>query len=174
MTTTNHPDPEASRESPKPAGGDAAPRWTILLVDDEPDILLSIKLLVERSKKGVKVVTASSGAEGLEILADTHVDLLISDFKMPGMDGIEFLAKSRELWPGLPRIMFTAYADMELARRAFTEAFVIDFLPKTLGPSQLVAKVESLLVEHVGLDGGASVSGEDSADPSEGAAGVAS
>lgn len=167
---SHHPTPEPVSLPAHPAKDGAGPRWTILLVDDEADILLSIKLLIQRSRKGVKVLTASSGAEGLKVLAGTHVDLIISDFKMPGMDGIEFLAKSRELRPDLPRVMFTAYADPELARRAFAEAFVTDFLPKTLAPSQLVAKVESLLVEHAGAPG---ASAEDSSEPSEGAAGVA-
>lgn len=146
MTTTNHPAPDPATASAETPGEKPSPRWTVLFVDDETDILSSIKLVLERSKKGMKVVTASSGAEGLEIITNTHVDLLISDFKMPVMDGIEFLAKSRELRPELRRIMFTAYADAELERRAFTEASVIDFIPKTLTSRELVAKVEALLV----------------------------
>ncbi len=150
MTTTNHPAPDSATMSGEAPGEKSARHWTVLLVDDEPDILGSIKLVLERSKKNVKVVTASSGAEGLGILAQerVHFDLLISDFKMPVMDGIAFLAKAREIRPEIPRILFTAYADPELARRAFTDAFVIDFIPKTLGSGQLIAKVESVLVEH--------------------------
>lgn len=117
----------------------------ILLVDDEPDILSSLKLLIERSPRGITVLTATSGAKGLEVLRSTPVDLVISDFKMPGMDGIEFLAKARALRPDLPRVMFTAYADEKLARRAVTEASVTDFLPKTLASRDLVAKIEALL-----------------------------
>ena len=75
------------------------PQRTILLVDDEPDILLSIKVLLERSPMGLEVVTASSGAEGLEVLRSREVDLVISDFKMPGMDGIEFLMQAHQLKP---------------------------------------------------------------------------
>lgn len=117
----------------------------ILLVDDEPDILSSLKLLIERSPRGITVLTATSGTKGLEVLRSTPVDLVISDFKMPGMDGIEFLAKARALQPDLPRVMFTAYADEKLARRAVTEASVTDFLPKTLASRDLVAKIEALL-----------------------------
>ena len=123
---------------------DPPPR-TILLVDDEPDILLSIKLLLERSPKGLKVITASSGPEGLEIVRSTHLDLVISDFKMPGMDGIEFLMQTHQLKPEVPRVMFTAYADAELARRAVTKAFVQEFVAKSLPPRELVKKVEALL-----------------------------
>lgn len=164
MTTTNPPTPDAAIPSGDPAGGHPAPRWTVLLVDDEPDILDSIQLLLERSKKGVHVVTASSGPEALRLLGEADFDLLISDFKMPVMDGIEFLGKARELRPDLPRVMFTAYADADLARRAFTEAFVSDFLPKTLAPKQLVEKVEALLVELAGPDGGDPARAQDSGD----------
>lgn len=165
MTATTHPTNDAADSRGRPAGGGAAPRWTVLLVDDEPDILGSIKMLLERSKKGVKVVTAPSGTEALQMLREAHFDLLISDFKMPVMDGIEFLAKARELRPELPRVMFTAHADADLARRAFAEAFVHDFLPKTLAPKQLVEKVESLLDgldESEDFAGGA---GQGAADP---------
>ena len=123
----------------------ADPRHTILLVDDEPDILLSIKLLLERSPQVRQVITASSGAEGLAALRSADVDLVISDFKMPGMDGIEFLLQVHEMRPDLPRVMFTAYADADLARRAVAEAFVREFLSKTLPPRELVQKVEAIL-----------------------------
>ena len=138
---------------------------TILLVDDEPDILASIKLLIERSPRGIKVITASSGAQGLEILRNTPVDLVISDFKMPGMDGIEFLVQARALCPGLPRVMFTAYADEKLARRAVTEAFVRDFLPKTLASRELVHKVEALLADIPASPVGAPASPGDAPAP---------
>ncbi len=169
MTSTNHPAPDHVNASGNPPGGKLAPRWTVLLVDDEPDILSSIKLVLGRSKMGVDVLTASSGAQGLEILANKHVDLLISDFKMPVMDGIEFLAKSRELRPEVPRIMFTAYADAELEQRAFKEAFVIDFIPKTLTRRELIAKVESFLAKHAVPGVGGSTFGQDAADRRAGA-----
>lgn len=174
MTSTNHPVPGDVNASGNPPGGNLAPRWTVLLVDDEPDILSSIKLVLGRSKKGVDVLTASSGAEGLEILANKHVDLLISDFKMPVMDGIEFLAKARELRPEVPRIMFTAYADAELAQRAVTAAFVIDFISKTLAGRELVAKVESHLAKLVVPGVGGSTSEPDAADRRAGAEAEAS
>ncbi|HUR24455.1 MAG TPA: response regulator [Candidatus Thermoplasmatota archaeon] len=118
---------------------------TILVVDDEPDILFSIKLLLERSPKGLQVVTAASGVEGLDVLRSRDIDLIVSDFKMPGMDGIEFLLQAHQLKPDVPRVMFTAYADAELARRAVAEAFVQGFLAKTMPPRELVQRVEAIL-----------------------------
>ena len=118
---------------------------TILVVDDEPDILSSIKLVLERPPHAFKVVTASSGAQGLDVLAATPVDLIISDFKMPGMDGIAFLVQARQMRPGLPSVMFTAYADEALAQRARAEASVRCCLSKNLASKELVAKVQALL-----------------------------
>jgi response regulator RpfG family c-di-GMP phosphodiesterase len=114
-------------------------------VDDEPDVLASFKQLLEESMPGVQVITTTSGRNGIEILERERVDLVMSDFKMPGMDGIEFLVQARRIRPGLPRIMFTAFADEELSRRAISEAVVNDFLSKNVDPGQMVIKVEALL-----------------------------
>jgi CheY-like chemotaxis protein len=118
---------------------------TILLVDDEPDILESVKSLLERSIPGVRVLTATSGPKGLEVLARDELDLIISDFRMPGMDGIEFLQQCRRRKPAVARVMLTAFGSEELARRAVTEAFVHAFLSKGAEPDQLVQGIKGLL-----------------------------
>jgi hypothetical protein len=79
---------------------------TMLAVDDEPDILEGFAMLLEQGL-GVHVVTAPSGAEGLKILASTAVDLVISDYRMPGMDGCAFLEKAHRIAPGVPLVMVT-------------------------------------------------------------------
>jgi CheY-like chemotaxis protein len=118
---------------------------TLLLVDDEPDILESFKAVVEPWIPGVEVVTALSGHEGLALLARRRVDLILSDFKMPGMDGIEFLAQARQMQPGVPRAIYTAFGDDELRHRAMAEAGVQAFLSKSLAFDALVAQVKALL-----------------------------
>jgi CheY-like chemotaxis protein len=117
----------------------------VLVVDDEPDILDTFKRLLEQTLGGLTVITTTSGREGIEILERERVDLVMSDFKMPGMDGIEFLVQARRIRPGVPRIMFTAFADEALARRAITEAIVSEFLPKTASPQDMVSHVSALL-----------------------------
>ncbi|HUR64437.1 MAG TPA: response regulator [Candidatus Thermoplasmatota archaeon] len=135
-----------SAQGPAALGSKPPPRpWIILVVDDEPDVLSSFKQLLEQSMPGVKVITTTSGRNGIDILERERVDLVMSDFKMPGMDGIEFLVQARRIRPGLPRIMFTAFADEELSRRAISEAVVNDFLSKNVDPGQMVLKVEALL-----------------------------
>jgi CheY-like chemotaxis protein len=118
---------------------------TILFVDDEPDIRDSMQQLIGSLVPVAVVVTAESGAAGLALLAEGPVDLIISDFHMPGMDGIAFLCECRRLHPGIPRVMFTSFATEDLANRAVREAFVDSFLPKAASADALVATVAKLL-----------------------------
>ncbi|MES2153988.1 MAG: response regulator [bacterium] len=143
--TANPPAPAATPNASNPAAGPPPRPWIILVVDDELDVRNSLTELLEQSLPGTKVLAASSGRLGLEILERERVDLVMSDHKMPGMDGIEFLVQVRRMRPQLPRMMFTAFADKTLAQRAVAEAVVSDFLAKNLTPAQTVHKVEALL-----------------------------
>jgi CheY-like chemotaxis protein len=123
-----------------------APRpWVILMVDDEPDILLTVKTLLEASIPGVKVITASSGRLGLELLDRERIDVILSDLRMPGMDGIEFLYQARRAHPNIPRVMLTAFGNEDVARRAIVEVFCSAFLSKGTDPETLIANVSKLL-----------------------------
>ncbi|MHB1262660.1 MAG: response regulator [Thermoplasmatota archaeon] len=122
--------------------------WVLLLVDDEPDILASMKTLLESSISSLKVITAPSGRIGLELLERERIDLVVSDFKMPGMDGIEFLYQCRRHHPNIPRVMLTAFGNEDLARRAVVDAFVGSFLSKGADPETLVDGVTRLLDYH--------------------------
>jgi CheY-like chemotaxis protein len=119
--------------------------WVILLVDDEPDILLTVKTLLEGAIPGVSVITAPSGRIGLELLERERVDVIVSDLRMPGMDGIEFLYQARRAHPNIPRVMLTAFGNEDIARRAIVEAFCSSFLSKGADPEDLIADVTKLL-----------------------------
>ncbi len=144
MTSTKTP-PAAAVPTAKISAKPPTHPWIILIVDDEVDVLGSLKKLVERSLPDVQVITATSGRKGLDILERERVDLVMSDFKMPGMDGIEFLVQARRIRPAVPRIMFTAFADKDLAHRAVSEAVVNDFFAKNLSPIQMVDGIQALL-----------------------------
>ena len=81
----------------------------ILVVDDEPDIAASFCELLRTLLPGVQVDKALSGREAVEFLRHAPVDLVVTDFKMPGMNGVELLRKLEELAPGTPNILVTAF-----------------------------------------------------------------
>ena len=72
-------------------------KQTVLFVDDEPNILSALRRLVRR--EAYEALTANGGQEALELLASTQVAVIVSDQRMPGMMGADFLARSRELAP---------------------------------------------------------------------------
>ena len=85
----------------------------ILFVDDEENVLRSLKRLFV--SEDYEVFTAASGSDGLAVLKDIEVPVIVSDQRMPVMTGDEFLEKSRPLSPDAVRIILTGYADVEAA-----------------------------------------------------------
>lgn len=115
----------------------------ILLVDDEPDILDTLAELVALKFPEAEVRTAPDGPSGLELL--DGADLVLSDFRMPGMNGIEFLHHVQERQPGTPAILLTAYNERELAVRAAQEGVIRRFYLKPPDVDALLAGMEELL-----------------------------
>ncbi len=91
----------------------------VLLVDDEKLVLSSLRRLLRR--EDFDVATAESGAEGLRHLEDHEVDVIVSDFQMPGMNGVEFLEQVAPRWPGIKRCMLTAQADRNVLEAALAD-----------------------------------------------------
>jgi DNA-binding NtrC family response regulator len=120
----------------------------VLLVDDEPDIRDSLKMLLEASLDGVEVVTAESGLAGLDVLAARNVDLIITDYKMPGMNGLDFLQRAQRTAPKVPRILVTAFPDLEIAIKAINETGIENFFTKPFEPEQVLGVVRELLKEQ--------------------------
>lgn len=85
----------------------------VLVVDDEKNYLIVLEELLE--EEGYKVLTASSGSEALDTIANTPVDTVLSDIKMPGMSGVELLEQITAIDPDLPVILMTAYAEVDQA-----------------------------------------------------------
>lgn len=108
-------------------------KHTILLVDDEENILNSIYRLLRR-EKSYEVLMAKSGAEGLEILENkvqgSGVSLIVSDQRMPVMEGVEFLGKAKELSPDTTRIMLTGYADINAVTAAVNKGEIFRYITK--------------------------------------------
>lgn len=122
--------------------------FRVLTVDDEKDIRESIKQLLELTLKDVEVVTAEDGEDALRILSAGHFDLILTDYKMPKMDGLTFLKKAMKTHPDVPRLMLTAYPDPALAARAVKEAGVGLFVAKPFDMDYLLDVVRSILPGH--------------------------
>lgn len=101
---------------------------TFLFVDDEPLIREILQAMLEDAP--YKVLVADSGSAGLKVLEQEPVSLVISDFKMDGMDGVEFLHRVQEKYPQAVRIMVTGYANVDVLVNAVNEGHIYRVLQK--------------------------------------------
>lgn len=111
---------------PEPAGAER--RWTLLCVDDEPLILSALKRVFRST--GHRVLTAESGAAALEMLACESVDLVMSDMRMPVMDGAQLLEQVKERWPHIVRLLLTGYADVNSTIAAINRGQIQRYITK--------------------------------------------
>ncbi|MES2153657.1 MAG: response regulator [bacterium] len=105
-------------------------RARVLVVDDEPDVVDSIKRALGQALPSVEVATATSGMQGLDILRRQAIDLIVTDFKMPRMNGLEFLDEAARVRPGTPSIMISAFPDPALVVQATRDFGVRLFIAK--------------------------------------------
>ena len=118
---------------------------SILCVDDEVNILEGLQ---DNLRRKFKVHTASSGAEGLAVLkSEGPFPVVISDMRMPEMNGAEFLSQVRNLYPDSMRILLTGQSDIESAISAVNEGQIFRFLTKPCETDNL-ASVIQLAVEQ--------------------------
>jgi len=101
---------------------------TLLLVDDEVNILRSLTRTLRRD--GYNILTASGGEEGLAVLSENSVEVIVSDQRMPGMAGSEFLSRARENYPDTVRIMLSGYTELNSVTDAINQGAIYKFLTK--------------------------------------------
>ncbi len=116
---------------------------SILLVDDEPSILSSLRRLLR--PVGYRIHTAESGRAGLEILEQGPIDLVISDMRMPEMDGAKFLEQVRRRWPATTRILLTGYADVTSTIEAINRGEIYRYVSKPWDDNDLTLVVRDAL-----------------------------
>jgi putative nucleotidyltransferase with HDIG domain len=121
----------------------------ILLVDDEPSIIHSLKRTLRGN--GRKFFEAHNGKDGLRILDDHYVDLIITDCKMPEMDGIEFLEHVRSRDLDAFKIMLTAFSDSITVMDAVNKGEVYRFVVKPWNPDEMKSAVKEALEKHRAL-----------------------
>jgi len=115
-------------------------RPTLLLVDDEPSILSSLRRLLRN--EGYRILTANSGSEGLQVLAENDVDVIVSDQRMPGMTGVEFLRTVRQLYPDTVRIVLSGFTELQTVTDAVNAGAIYKFLTKPWDDEQLRSHIQ--------------------------------
>lgn len=118
--------------------------YRILVVDDEKIEREGIKYLLAEDKEEKTIFEASDGKQALNILGKEEIDILLTDIKMPHMDGLELTRRAREKYPDLKIIIFSGYGDFSFAQEAIHYG-VTDYILKPVDPEQFeetMAKVE--------------------------------
>ena len=121
-------------------------RHKVLCVDDEPNVLEGLALHLRRR---YDVTTAPNGASGLKLIEDGgNFTVVMSDMRMPGMDGAEFLSRVRQIAPDSVRMLLTGQAEMKSAILAINQGQIFRFLTKPCPPVDLLAAFDAAVDQH--------------------------
>jgi DNA-binding NtrC family response regulator len=115
----------------------------ILLVDDEPNVLSALKRAL--FDESLEIVSVTSAEEALGFMKGEHFKVVISDERMIGMQGSEFLAHVRQLYPDTIRIMLTGHATLEAAMKAVNEGEIYRFFSKPWNDNDLIFAMRSAI-----------------------------
>jgi DNA-binding NtrC family response regulator len=110
----------------------------ILIIDDEVDMLSLLRMIIENNTN-YDVETTNSPTEGIKLLKEEHYDLVITDLKMPGLDGLEVFDVFQEIRPEVPVIIITAYGSAETADEALKKG-VAEFITKPFRKDSILFK----------------------------------
>jgi len=120
-------------------------KYNVLCVDDEENVLRALQRSFR--KEMFNVFVASSGSEGLKILNNLAVHLIIADFRMPEMNGVEFFTKARKIQPDAIRILLSGYASIEMVTKAVNKGGIYRLLTKPWNEIELRQEV-NLALQH--------------------------
>ena len=115
----------------------------ILVIDDELDMLMLLRMIIE-DNTGFEVETTNNPSEALKLFREKDYNLIISDLKMPGMDGIELFDELREIKPDIPVIIMTAYGSLETSEEAMKKG-VADFITKPFRKDSILFTINRVL-----------------------------
>lgn len=115
----------------------------LLVVDDEPDMLKLLSMII-KEKTPYEIITTNNPVEALDLAQRGGFDIVITDLKMPGLDGIELLNAVRNFDKDIPIIIITAYATAESAAEAM-EKNAFDFITKPFRKEQILFTIEKAL-----------------------------
>lgn len=120
----------------------------ILLVDDEPSVLFALSEALTDPRRGIEVVTAADGGEAIALLQTEPIRLVVTDLRMPNVDGFELLAHLRRHHPAMPVILMTALGTAEMASR-LASAGTFECLSKPFEVSILRQRIKEMLGQRV-------------------------
>jgi diguanylate cyclase (GGDEF)-like protein/PAS domain S-box-containing protein len=118
-----------------PEYDEGRPGRTLLLIDDEPNIISSLTRVL--SDDGYRILSTTKADDGFELLATNRIGVVLSDLRMPGMDGIEFLSRVSRIHPETVRMAMSGYADAGMITEAINRGAVYKFLTKPIGNESL-------------------------------------
>lgn len=118
----------------------------ILCVDDEPNVLNALKRLF--LDEDYTILTAASGQEGISLLEQEQVQLIISDYRMPSMNGVEFFSEVYRRWPDPVRIVLSGYADSASIVSAINDGQIYRFVPKPWNDDELKVTIANALERY--------------------------
>jgi len=121
-------------------------RNTVLCVDDEPNILNALKRLLRN--ENYRLLTSTTGCEGLQMLAENDVQMVISDQRMPEMNGTAFLKQVKEMYPDIIRIMLTGYTDVDTISKSINQGHIYKFFLKPWNDHQLTLEIRRALEQY--------------------------
>lgn len=124
---------------------------TVLFVDDEDTVLRSIKRGFLDENELFNQRFAASGQEALEILQKEQVHVIVTDMRMPGMDGVELLKIVREKYPLIIIIVLSGYTDMSSFQNEFNQGEIFDFVPKPWKLDKDLKEVVLRAIDHYNL-----------------------
>ena len=111
---------------------------TVLVVDDEPRVLDALEAILAAE---FRVLRAENGEQALRRLTEADVAVIVTDYRMPGMSGVELLRRSQEISPAAVRIVLTAYTDVDSLMDAINTGRIYHFVPKPWDPNELLLVV---------------------------------
>jgi response regulator RpfG family c-di-GMP phosphodiesterase len=120
--------------------------YTLLCVDDEKNILNALKRLLRKEK--FRILTGNSGQEGLQILAENKVHVVLSDQRMPEMNGTEFLKEVKARYPDILRIILTGYTDVDSISEAINEGHIYKFFLKPWNDQNLILEIRQAMEQY--------------------------
>jgi CheY-like chemotaxis protein len=118
-----------------PREGSTHPERTLLLVDDESRVITVMERIL--NDEGYQILSATRAGQGFELLATNRVGVVLCDIRMPGMSGIEFFNRVRQLYPKTIRIAMSGEADMAMVANAINKGSIYKFLTKPVNNKML-------------------------------------